>query len=450
VRVRITLAAVLVTAVAVGSAGGVLVRSMEDAQVRDLRHDAHRFLDRLAKRIEAGESPQAALVALNRTPVPGTVRVTDRHRRVVASSKPIEEKRPVAGVAPRPAHRPIIAPEETTTRTATTPAGPLTLTATTPVDQVTRSIDALRGRLAVGLPALVALVGVIAWVLVGRALRPVEAIRSKVEGITGATMHRRVPEPRTSDEVGRLAGTMNTMLNRLETSATRQRRFVSDASHELRSPVAVLRAGLEVARSVTDQERWAAIVDSLLTEEARLEALLDDLLLLAAHDENGTTAAASRPVDLTALATREAARPRRIGIDLEASPTVWVAGRTDQLALALSNLVDNAARHATSRVTITVARADSRRGPARLAVDDDGPGIAPPDRERVFERFTRLDGGRTRDDGGSGLGLAVVHTIVTGHHGTVRVDDSPLGGARFIAELPHLDGGGDWYQPEDG
>ncbi|MGH9260877.1 MAG: HAMP domain-containing sensor histidine kinase, partial [Acidimicrobiales bacterium] len=277
----------------------------------------------------------------------------------------------------------------------------------------------------------------IAWVLVGRALRPVDAIRAEVDEITGSTMHRRVPEPPAGDEVGRLARTMNAMLSRLDTSATRQRQFVSDASHELRSPVAAIRTGLEVARRKPDRANWPAVADAALAEEARLEALLDDLLLLAAQDENGATAIHPKPVNLTALTAAEAQRPRRVPVDVVHWPAddqaIEIAGAADQLARAVSNLVDNAARYATSVVQITLS---SDQDTVRLIVDDDGPGIPPGDRARVFERFTRLDGGRARHQGGSGLGLAVVRSIITRHHGHIRVDDSPLGGARLVAEFP--------------
>jgi signal transduction histidine kinase len=444
VRVRITLAAVLVTAAAVGTAGWLLVHSVEDAQIRDLRHEVDAYLDQLADRLQEGRDPQDALGATESPPPAGLVRVTDEHGQVVATSPEPMDEGPAQADEPatdgaRGGDTPIPAPVETVTRTVETPTGDLTITASAPVDQVARNVDVLTDRLVIGLPALVALVGAIAWVLVGRALRPVEAIRAEVERITGSTMHRRVPEPPTRDEVGRLARTMNTMLGRLETSATRQRRFVSDASHELRSPVAAIRAGLELASSPAERGNWPTIVPSLLAEESRLEALLDDLLLLAAHDEHGTITTPTSPVDLTALAAEEARRPRRVPVDLVHTPTdnrAVVAGDPDQLARALSNLADNAARHATSVVQIELS---SDGDTVRVVVDDDGPGIPPGDRERVFERFTRLDHGRARHEGGSGLGLAVVRSVVTSHHGEVRVEDSPLGGARFVAELPALD-----------
>jgi signal transduction histidine kinase len=255
--------------------------------------------------------------------------------------------------------------------------------------------------------------------------------------LTGSTMHRRVPEPATGDEIGRLARTMNAMLSRLDATATRQRQFVSDASHELRSPVAAIRTSLEVARRTADRADWPAVADTALAEESRLEALLDDMLLLAAQDENGATAIQPEPVNLTALATTEARRPRRVPVDVvhwpADDPPVEVAAVEDQLAHAVSNLVDNAARYATSIVRITLSCYNDT---VRIIVDDDGPGIPPADRERAFERFTRLDDSRARPQGGSGLGLAVVRAIVSRHNGQIGVEDSPLGGARFVVELP--------------
>jgi len=439
VRVRITLAAVVVTALAVGAAGWLLVLSVEDAQVADIRRNVNDYLDGVAGRLEAGDDPQDALTAADGTPPPAQLRVTDESGDVVATSlEPGDSVDDGGGARPAPDETPrgdeVVAPADTIARTVETPAGDLTVIAAAPVDQVARNVDALTDRLAIGLPALVALVGVIAWVLVGRALRPVEAIRAEVEQITGSTMHRRVPEPRTGDEVGRLAQTMNTMLGRLEDAATRQRRFVSDASHELRSPVAVLRAGLELARARSDQPHVRDMLDNLLAEEGRLEALLDDLLLLAAHEEGGRAVAPAQPVDLASLAAAEAERPRRVPVRLVAPPDgAIVTGARSQLARVLSNVVDNAARHAASGIEITLS---SGGGRVRVLVDDDGRGIPEADRERVFERFTRLDEGRARNAGGTGLGLAVVRAIITSHGGTVTVAESPRGGARLVADLP--------------
>jgi signal transduction histidine kinase len=476
VRVRITVAAVLVTAVAVGTAGWLLVRSVEDTQLGQVRDDINDSLDQVVARLEEGADPQQALDATTSIGF-GLVQVTDDRGQVVASfptfvqggqtfgiqlsdsgSDPggtdvsgapsdtvVSGQAPPSGVPDDPdltgamigADGVVAGPLEQISRTVDAPAGPLTVTVAAPVDQVARSVDALRQKLVIGLPALTALVAAVAWVLVGRALRPVDAIRAEVDEITGSTMHRRVPEPPTSDEVARLARTMNAMLGRLDTNATRQRQFVSDASHELRSPVAAIRTGLEVARRRAHRANWPAVADAALAEEARLEALLDDLLLLAAHDENGGTTLDATPVNLTALTTAEAQRPRRLPVGVVHWPddaeALVVNGDADQLARAVSNLVDNAARYATSEVQITLS---SDHDTVRVVIDDDGPGIPPGDRERVFERFARLDHSRARHKGGSGLGLAVVRSIVTRHHGQIRIDDSPLGGARLVAQFP--------------
>jgi signal transduction histidine kinase len=472
VRVRITLAAMLVTAVAVGTAGWWLVRSVEDTQLGELRDDINAGLDEVVTRLEDGEDPQHAVDNTSSVGF-GLIQVTDERGDVVATSLvqggrtfavTSGEGPPAAGTDATGEPRldsadgglPVLPPGgaggtaaiigadgvvasslETIARTVDTPSGRLTVTAASPVDQVARSVDALREALWFGLPAAMAVVAAIAWVLVGRALRPVDAIRAEVDEITGSTMHRRVHEPPTSDEIARLARTMNAMLGRLDATTTRQRQFVSDASHELRSPVAAIRTSLEVARRKADHADWPTVVDTALAEESRLEALLDDLLLLAAQDENGAMAVRPKPVSLTAVATTEARRPRRVPVTViqwpDDSQAIEIAAGGDQLAHALSNLVDNAARYAASLVQITLSSHD---GTARIVVDDDGPGIPAADRGRVFERFTRLDDSRARPQGGSGLGLAVVRAILSRHHGQIRIEDSPLGGARFVAELP--------------
>jgi signal transduction histidine kinase len=246
---------------------------------------------------------------------------------------------------------------------------------------------------------------------------------------------------------------MNGMLERLEAAATRQRQFVSDASHELRSPVAAIRTDVEVALREGDRADWRAVGTAVLAEEARLERLLDDLLMLAAVDEESAAGAADERVDLHDLVADVAARPRRVPVRWSGSNRsdgsagsdgdpdghdLAVAGRPDQLARLLTNLVDNAARHASTAVDVGLEIADSPTGDpvVHLVVDDDGPGVPRADRQRVFERFTRLDDGRARDRGGAGLGLAVVRSITVGHRGRVWVDDGPAGGARFVVELP--------------
>jgi signal transduction histidine kinase len=246
-----------------------------------------------------------------------------------------------------------------------------------------------------------------------------------------------VPEPATNDEIGRLARTMNAMLDRLEQASTTRRRFVSDASHELRSPVAAIRTDVEVALAEGERADWPATARAVLTEEARLDALIGDLLLLAASDESSASTTATARVDLETLVVEEAARRRRLDVSVDVATddpdTLAVSGDRAQLQRVLANLLDNACRHGQRRVDVTLRSVGDI---VIIDVDDDGPGIAPADRQRVFERFARLDEGRDRDRGGAGLGLAVVDAIVRSHGGSVSIGDSPLGGARFMVEIP--------------
>jgi signal transduction histidine kinase len=323
-------------------------------------------------------------------------------------------------------------PLELTSRVVDTPSGEMTVRAASRVDEVRRSVEAVTRTLVVGLPGLVLLVAGVAWLLVGRSLRPVEAIRTEAEAITGSTIHRRVPEPGADDEIGRLARTMNAMLGRLEASQLRQRQFVSDASHELRSPVTAIRSDLEVALREGAGADWPTVAGAVLSEEARLERLLDDLLVLAGADE-GAGPPPSTPVDVAALVADDAARSRRVPVRPHVAAGAYVPGAARDLGRVVTNLVDNAARHARTAVDVTVSVTPSS---VVVTVDDDGPGIPPADRERVFERFTRLDEGRARHDGGAGLGLAVARSVVTRHRGTVTATTSPTSGARLTVTLP--------------
>jgi signal transduction histidine kinase len=293
----------------------------------------------------------------------------------------------------------------------------------------------LAGLLAVGLPLLLVVVAGTTWVVVGRALAPVEAIRAEVDAISATALHRRVPDPPANDEIGRLARTMNRMLERLEGAQTRQRRLVSDASHELRSPVAAIRQHAEVALAHPDRTTTTELAGTVLAEDLRLQRLAEDLLLLTRADEH-TLGLRRHPVDLDDLVFDEAGRLRGVSglrVDTSAVSAGRVDGDATGLRRVLRNLADNAARHAAAQVAFSVSERD---GVVRLLVDDDGPGIPEVDRERVFERFVRLDDARARDDGGSGLGLAIVAELVAAHDGTVTITPSPAGGTRVEVTLP--------------
>ncbi|MGW6750608.1 ATP-binding protein [Streptomyces sp. NPDC055006] len=281
----------------------------------------------------------------------------------------------------------------------------------------------------IGFPVLLGVVGAVTWLVTRRALRPVEGIRSEMSAITASQdLARRVPEPDTHDEVARLARTTNETLAALETSVERQRRFVADASHELRSPIASLRTQLEVGAAHPE----LLDVDGAVADTVRLQELAAGLLLLARLD------AGERPgearVDLATLAGEELSqRPAgRVAVRTHLEP-VEVAGSRSQLARVVGNLLDNAQRHARSRVDIAV-RAE---GPwAVVEVGDDGAGVPEAERERIFERFVRLDDARARDDGGAGLGLAIARDVAVRHGGALTVRSSPAGGALFELRLP--------------
>lgn len=313
---------------------------------------------------------------------------------------------------------------------AETTDGSFTVVAGSTLETVTESSEATVRLLTVGLPLLLLVVGVTTWRVAGRALAPVEAMRAEVEAISTKELHRRVPDPPGRDEIARLASTMNLMLARLEKGQQRQRRFVSDASHELRSPVATIRQHSEVAQSHPRQTSIDELVDVVLAETMRLQRLVDDLLLLAKMDE-GTLERRSEPVDLDDLLLEEIDRLRSTtgfrvdGKDVSAGR---VQGDATQLRVLIRNLVDNAARHARSRIALSLHESTEE---VVMTVDDDGAGVAASDRARIFERFVRLDEARGRDSGGGGLGLAIVAEIAAGHGAAVSVGDAPLGGARF-------------------
>ena len=292
------------------------------------------------------------------------------------------------------------------------------------------------GVLAVTVPLVVGALALILWLSVGRALRPVEVMRDEADSITAAQLRRRLAVPPGSDEIPRLARTLNAMLDRIDEGQRLQRQFVSDASHELRSPLTVIRQAAEVARAHPARVGVEALADDVLAESDRLEQLVGALLLLARMEDGDSGDV--EVIDLDDIVLTEVSRTRErwpATIDAHAVGAGRTRGSAVLLGQVVRNLLDNAGRHADSVITVSLAEHGDE---VVLEVGDDGTGIPVADRSRVFERFVRLDESRARDDGGSGLGLAIVRKIVDTSHGTVEIEDAPAGGARFVVRLPRV------------
>ena len=302
--------------------------------------------------------------------------------------------------------------------------GPATVVATVPLTEVQGVLDALRLALVVVVPLLTVALGVGVWLILGRALRPVEELRRGAAQVASSGGPGSLPVPARDDELGALARTLNSMLDRLESGAARQRAFVADAAHELRSPLASLRTTIEVARAHPGSYGTDELARDLEVEVLRMQALVDDLLLLA---RVGSSPLVRDELDLAAVARDVVRTGGPVAVTVSGSGTAH--GDAAAVGRVLRNLVDNAARHAVDRVDVVVAD-------GRVRVDDDGAGVAPADRERVFERFVRLDEARERDAGGSGLGLAIAREIAREQGGDVVLADSDLGGLRAELRLP--------------
>ncbi|MBI2704133.1 MAG: HAMP domain-containing histidine kinase [Actinobacteria bacterium] len=270
------------------------------------------------------------------------------------------------------------------------------------------------------------------WLVVGRALRPVDAMRRRVDGLGDRDLSTRLEPPRTGDELDRLAGTLNELLGRLELAVAREHRFVADASHELRTPITAVRSLLETEAS--DPSLVVLTRADALARLNELQDLVEELLALARVDV--AEPPPDLPVDLDELVLGHAHQLQRsthLRIDTSRVSGGQVAGRDTDLGRLVENLASNASRYARSSVAFTVHQFGDT---VDLVVDDDGPGIPHADRDCVFERFHTLDPARNNTEGGAGLGLSIAAAIVASHLGTIRVGDAPGGGARFEVRLP--------------
>ncbi len=373
------------------------------------------------------------------------VQIVDVAGDVVAASPTVQGEPPVVDARPGPGKfvtvqsraLPIGEGEKfvVVARGSTGPDGPYVVLVAENLELVGKSTAVVVNLLLIGYPVILLGVALMSYFLVGRALAPVEAIRGRVAEVQGTSeLNARVPVPEGDDEIARLAVTMNAMLARLEVGSDRQRRFVGDASHELRSPLATIRAAHEVAALHPDTRDWETTSDDVLAELDRLDRLVADLLLLARADEHGLRLRRV-DVDLEDLLSQEAQRLRKLGglVVLSTAPPVRTQGDPVQLGRVVRNLVDNAARHAQARVEL---RLKVHGDKVHIEVEDDGPGIPEAERERVFERFVRLDESRTRASGGTGLGLAIAREISAAHGGSLHVG-AGAGGALLVLVLPY-------------
>ncbi|GAA1923442.1 HAMP domain-containing sensor histidine kinase [Streptomyces durmitorensis] len=467
VRARATLGASLVVAVALVAAGAAVLLSLRANLVDQAGGQAESSARGVASQLAANKAYGELDLDDEETPV----QVVDGDKRLVAASEELEAISGTAtdAVKPRPASTTPPAKGDDddddesegealeageisddrprlTTGSATVDGetedyrfaavevnvenkGDLTVYAGASLAAQQSAVSTALTSMLIGFPLLLAVIAGVTWLVTRRALRPVDAIRSEMAAITASEdLARRVPEPDTHDEIARLATTTNETLAALQSSVERQRRFVADASHELRSPIASLRTQLEVGAAHPE----LLDVDGAVEDTVRLQELAADLLLLARLD------AGEKPggghVDLAALAREELSQRTRDRADVRMDlKNVEVVGSRSQLARVLGNLVNNAQRHARSHVTV----ATRAEGPwAVLEVSDDGDGVPESERDRIFERFVRLDDARTRDDGGAGLGLAIARDVAARHGGTLTVEEAPGGGALFELRIP--------------
>ncbi|HZW44262.1 MAG TPA: HAMP domain-containing sensor histidine kinase [Dermatophilaceae bacterium] len=441
VRGRITLAATAAVAIVLALAGVALVVLLQRDLLAGVDASARtRAQDIVA--LSGGALPSVLPAAQDDASV---VQVLDSSGRVLAASGNIEGES--ALVLPNPGQRgpqistlsglPIGSGERFRVLQETTgpPPAHRTIVVALSLAPVDEAVQSARSLLFQVLPAALLLTALVTWLGVGRALAPVERIRRGVAAIGGGDLSKRVPLPAARDEVHRLAETMNSMLDRLEASAGRQRRFVADASHELRSPLANMQASLEVALARQDLDLWQETGQDLQGEYDRMRHLVEDLLLLARLD--GRIPLAHDDVDLDDVVHEEAERLRmhaEVTVHVVPLPALRVRGDGAKLAQVVGNLADNAARHAATTVSLSLRR-DGHWAVVQVA--DDGPGVPLEHRIRIFDRFTRLDPARARDSGGSGLGLAISREIAHAHGGTLNLlPGSGESGAIFELRLP--------------
>ena len=469
-RARLTLTAAAGLAVALAGVAVLLVSTLGVTLDRGLDNSARQTAREVAALVDANRLPNPVPVAAGTA----VVQVIDAHGRIVAASAGADRLVPLLP----PARAAMVARTQTgilldgrpyglpeSLRVAAVPGRRgETVIAAVSYDAVHDTLATVAHVLLFGTPALLLLMIWVSWLITGSTLRPITALRRGAEQVTATGVPRGLPVPEARDEVHSLAVTLNDMLSRLEAAQQRQRQFVSDTAHELRSPIASIRAQLEVALDHPDGQVWEQTARDVLADTMRLSQLAEDLLVLARLEERtgrgrgggpgraartafsaggpdratgGPDHATGGTIDLAGLVTGTADcyAQARVPVSAAAPEPCRVAGDADALRRMLVNLIDNAVRYARTRVTVAAGPED---GSVLVTVSDDGPGIAACDHERAFERFTTLDDARARRDGdasGAGLGLAIVRATAHAHGGTAWLEDAGPG-LRVAVRLP--------------
>ncbi|MFI5608299.1 sensor histidine kinase [Amycolatopsis sp. NPDC051903] len=449
VRMRTTAVAVLALALAIAAACVVVVLLLDESLDRSVTESARSTARQVAiQLVREGSKDLSSSDVASTGDTEAVTQVLDRRGTPIAGDPAIVGHPPLTGARPAPGGESVQTlplglngdgdDYRVVSQGVSGPGGPYTVISARSLEPVTEASTRLTLLLGLISLPLLAIAGFAVYRSVGAALRPVERMRRTVAEISTRDLAARVPLPPGRDEVHRLAVTLNEMLARLASTQAAQRRFVADASHELRSPLSTISTALDV--SGRHPETTGELVPVITRETARLRELVDDLLMLARTDDT-TDRPASTEVDLDDIVRAEAERLRAEGpveIEVRAGPAK-VRGSEAQLRRAVRNLVDNARGHARERVRIA---SWVHRGAAVVEVSDDGPGVPAQDRERVFERFVRLDSSRQRGHGGTGLGLPIVAGIAARHGGRAHYADETdpsYPGAHFRIELPRIE-----------
>lgn len=442
-RARLTLIATALFSAAVITGAVLLLVVQRSALTRVLDQSAHKTANSVAKLFHRGTGPATL------PPTSGgitAVQVVNRQNIVIAASPGADHQ--VSVVTPqqlegiRQGDRPTVTSPTSNARLRVFGhnLGSNTILVYTDVSRVDDSLRILTRAALIGSPLAVLLMAIATYTVVSLSLRPVAALRHGAADITAAGLaEQRLPVPGAQDEIHRLAVTLNAMLDRIDSATSRQRTFVGDAAHELRSPLASLRVQLEVAQRLGPAADWASLIDDVLVDVDRLDRLVEDLLTLARLDESGALTK-REPVALGSLVD-EVVRgyPHARVPVISTTEPVTVPGDPEALRRVIINLLDNAVRFAAQEVRVSLAPTErTGRRLARLTVVDDGPGIPEDERERVFDRFYRVQESRSRQSGGTGLGLPIVRDIVRNHGGRVRLTarEDGVSGLRALVVLP--------------